>query len=303
MPVGPDFFSTVKIPVLSGRVLTGEDFQIAATNQTAATAMREAKPGTPPPPAPTAPVPVVVNQLFAHKNFPGVNPIGQRFGEDDGSNPEFPFKDPGYEIVGVVQDAKYNDLRRAIEPVMYAPLTGRSATFEVRTAGDPKTMIPAIRNLVNAHDSNLPLTNILTETEQIDVLLVQERLIAKLSSFFGVLALVLACIGLYGLLSYEVTRKTREIGIRMALGARRADLLRLVISKGAVLALVGTVIGIVGAIFVGRLFTAMLFQVKPTDPFTLVIVPVLLILVAVLAAFVPARRASTVDPMIALRHE
>jgi ABC-type antimicrobial peptide transport system permease subunit len=186
---------------------------------------------------------------------------------------------------------------------MYMPLSGQAATFEVRTAGDPKAMVPALRKLVEQHNSNLPLNEVITETEQIDVLLQQEHLVANLSSFFGVLALVLACVGLYGLLSYEVTRRTREIGIRMALGARRADLLRLVIKQGLVLALVGTAIGIAGAIATGRLLTTFLYGVKPSDPLTLTIVTLLLIAVAMVAAFIPARRATTVDPMIALRYE
>ncbi|HJX84561.1 MAG TPA: FtsX-like permease family protein, partial [Candidatus Angelobacter sp.] len=225
------------------------------------------------------------------------------FGETDGSDPDRPEKDPGYVIVGVVQDAKYNNLRRDIDPTMYAPLTGHNATFEVRTAGDPRTLVPALRNLVGQHNSNLPMTNVLTETEQIDRLLDQERLMAKLSSFFGILSLLLACVGLYGLLSYEVTRRTREIGIRMALGAQRADLIRMVVAQGIALVVTGMVIGTSAALAIGRLLTKLLYGVKPSDPVTLITVTLLLIIVAIVAASVPARRATTVDPMIALRCE
>jgi len=147
------------------------------------------------------------------------------------------------------------------------------------------------------------LNRVVTQTEQIDMLLAQERLIAQLSSFFGMLALVLACVGLYGLLSYEVTRGTREIGIRMALGAQRSHLMRLVVSRGIALALVGTAAGIAAAIGLGRLLTKMLYGVGSADPVTLVSVTLLLIAVALVAASVPARRATTVDPMVALRHQ
>jgi predicted permease len=297
MPVGPDFFNTVKIPLVAGRALNSADYERAAKNRDPF-----APPDTSPAP-PNTPLPVVVNQAFARKYFPGVNPIGQTFGENDGSDPKDPEKDPGNVIVGVVQDAKYDDLRRAIDPTMYVPLSGRSATFEVRTAGDPTAMVPAIRNLIGQHDANLPLNNVMTQSEQIDQLLQQERLIAKLSSFFGVLALLLACVGLYGLLSYEVTRRTCEIGIRMALGAQRADLVRLVVLRGFALALTGTAIGIAAAFGVGRLLSTLLFGVKAGDPITMVVVTLLLVVVAMLAAFVPARRATTVDPMIALRYE
>ena len=303
MPVGPDFFNTLKIPMLSGRIFSSADFDQAAANAAAQKAAREAKPGTPPPPPPTAPTPVIVNQVFARKNFPGVNLVGQQFGANDGSDPDDPRRDAGYIIVGIAQDAKYNDLRRQIDPTMYVPLSGQNATFEVRTAGDPRAMIPAIRNLVGQHDNNLPLSNVLTETEQIDQILQQEWLIAQLSSFFGMLALVLACVGLYGLLSYEVTRRTREIGIRMALGAQRADLVRLVVSRGLALALVGTAAGIAAAIVLGRFLTSFLYNVKPSDPITLITITLLLVVVAMVAAFMPARRATAVDPIIALRYE
>ncbi|HEY6252757.1 MAG TPA: ABC transporter permease [Candidatus Angelobacter sp.] len=303
IPVGLDFFNTLKMPLLAGRTLNQTDMERAAINDAAETAIREAKPGAPTPPTPTVPVPVVVNQLFAHKYYPGVNVLGQMFGENDGSDPDDPNKDPGYLVVGIVQDAKYNNLRREIDPTMYVPLTGENATFEVRTAGDPKAMIPTLRNLVNQHNANLPMTNVLTQTEQIDKLLDQERVIAKLSSFFGILALLLACVGLYGLLSYEVTRRTREIGIRMALGARRADLIRMVVTQGFALAVVGTVLGISAASGIGHLMTKLLYGVKPDDPATLVSVTLLLIVVAILAASVPARKATKVDPMVALRCE
>jgi ABC-type antimicrobial peptide transport system permease subunit len=146
------------------------------------------------------------------------------------------------------------------------------------------------------------MAGVKTQSEHIDMLLAQERIIAQLSSFFGIVALVLACVGLYGLLSYEVSRRTREIGIRMALGARRFDLVRLVVWQGVALALVGTAIGVAAAMGVGRLLKTMLYGVKPTDPVTLVGVTLLMV-VALSAAFVPARRAAAVDPMIALRCE
>ena len=303
MGVGLDFFSTLKMPILAGRALNQADMDRAAANNAARPPMGMVQPGAAAPPAPTAPGPVVVNQLFARKYFPNANPIGQQFGENDGSDPDDPEKDPGFIIVGVVQDAKYNSLRREIDPTIYFPLTGQGAAFEVRTAGDPKAMIPALRNLVAQHNNNMPLTNILTQSEQIDRILDQERLIAKLSSFFGILALLLACIGLYGLLSYEVTRRTREIGIRMALGAQRGDLMRMVVLQGIALAAAGIAVGIAVAIGVGHLLTKLLYGVKPEDPITLFSVMVLLMIVAIVAASVPARRATTVDPIVALRCE
>jgi len=149
----------------------------------------------------------------------------------------------------------------------------------------------------------LPMMAVKTQSEHIDMLLAQERMIAQLSSYFGAIALLLSCIGLYGLLSYEVTRRTREIGIRMALGARRTDLVRLVVWQGVGLALAGTVLGFSAALAVGHLLTKLLFGVKPSDPATLLAVMLLLVGVALVAAFLPARRATMVDPMVALRCE
>jgi predicted permease len=303
MPISPDFFATMKIPLVAGRLFTAAEYEQAATNEAMDRARREAKPGPNRPPAPTAPVATIVNRIFAKKYFPNVNPIGQQFGYDDGSDPDRPEKSPGYYIVGVAGDARYDSLRREVDATMYLPLVGSAAAFEIRTAGDPKALIAPLRALLNQRDSNLPLNDVKTQSERIDVLVARERIIAKLSSLFGVLALGLACIGLYGLLSYEVTRRTREIGIRMALGARRGDLIRLVVSRGLALVVAGIAAGVGGALAAGRLMNSLLYGVKADDPLTLAAVTVLLLGVAVLAAFVPARRASTVNPVVALRYE
>jgi ABC-type lipoprotein release transport system permease subunit len=214
-----------------------------------------------------------VNESFVHAYFPTGSPIGLRFG--GGENLGYPdsCNEPGWQIVGIVHDAKYSDLRREIHPTFYVP-SGEDGTFELRTAGDPRAAISAVRDVLQHSGFDLPLVRIITESKQIDNLLFQERMIARLSSFFGLLALLLACIGLYGLLSYEVARRTREIGIRMALGAQSGDVLRSVVGHG-----------------------------KPSDPLTLVSVTVLLLLVALAACYIPARRATRVDPLVALRYE
>jgi len=202
-----------------------------------------------------------------------------------------------------VRDAKYNDLRREIHPMMYTPHHVGVATFELRTAADPQALLPAIREVVAQVNADLPLFNVTTQSQQVDRLLFQERLVARLAGFFGVLALVLACIGLYGLLSYEVSRRTREIGIRMALGAQPERVLKLVLRQGIALALVGASLGIGVALGVTRYLGSMLFNVRASDPLTMSAVAVLLALVALAACYIPARRATRVDPMVALRYE
>ena len=173
----------------------------------------------------------------------------------------------------------------------------------MRTAADPLALVTLVHGIVSSVDDNLPLFDVRTQTEQIDQTLFLERLMSRLSSFFGVLALVLAGIGLYGLLSYEVARRTRELGIRIALGGQRRDLLRLVVGQGLLLVLIGSAIGIGAAIGVTRFMSTMLYGVHANDPLTFAGVAILLALVALAACYIPARRAMRVDPIVALRYE
>jgi len=287
LEVGPNFFSTMQIPFVAGRNFTASDYEIAAqaTN----------------PAPPTVATPVIVDQAFVAKFLAKENPVGKRFGQSEASQ-DGPAS-PGYEIIGVVRDTKYDSLRRAISPMMYTPQAFPGASFEVRTAGDPQALVPAIRKVVAEINPNLPLRNVTTESQQIDRLLFQERLVARLSVFLGLLALALACIGLYGLLAYEVARRTREIGIRSALGAQRGDVLRLVVKQGLSLSIVGAAAGIGVALGVTRYLKSMLYDVSAYDPITIVVVSALLVLVALAACLIPAQRATNVDPMVALRYE
>lgn len=288
LPVGPNFFTTLHIPLQSGRDFTPADFAVAAASS-------RDNPGM-------APIPAIVNQTFVRRYFPNTNPLGLRFGDGEPREPNEP-KSAGYQIVGVAADAKYNSLRREVNPTFYEPISGGDAVFELRTATDPTSMIPAVRNIVNHESEDLALYRVSTQTQAIDRQLSSERITAQLSSFFGLLALVLACIGLYGLLSYEVTRRTREIGIRMAVGARWHNVIRLVLLKAVGLIAVGAIVGIAAALGVTRFLTSFLYGVKAGDPITLLAVAALLVLVALAACYIPARRAAKVDPLVALRYE
>jgi predicted permease len=293
MPVGPRFFETMRIPLKTGRDFSAADF--------AAAAARSALPPDAKPDPKAPPITVIVNETFVRRFFPHTNPLGQHV---ESSLPEDP-KEPrrsGWQIIGVCGDARYEGLRGDINPTMYAASAG-NAYFSVRTAGDPLTMVPAIRDLINRRDSNLAMYRIASETQQIDQLVFIEGLVARLSTFFGLLALALACTGIYGLLSYEVSRRTREIGIRMAVGARQSDVVRLVVRQGLLVALVGAVIGTGASFAAKRLVSEILYRVRLGDPATLAVVAFLLFLVALAACYLPARRATRVDPLVALRYE
>jgi predicted permease len=318
LTVGLDFFSTMRIPILAGRAFTPADFAAAiATNaaQQAVGAAEKANSASPSASASAAlsaaqsaydrcaPVAVLINEAFARKFLPNQNPLGLHMGGPQKNDYEIQHPGPGYVIIGVAGDTKYAQLRRDIVPIMFLPLVSNSAYFELRAAGNPTALMKTVRQIVSQAGNNLPLTNVRTQIEQIDQILYQERFMSQLSSFFAALALVLACIGLYGLLSYEVARRTREIGIRMALGAQRRDLLRLVVGQGILLALVGAAIGIAVALGVTRFMASMLFGVRANDPLTIAVVAVLLTLIALAACYIPARRAMRVDPIVALRYE
>jgi predicted permease len=271
LSVGPDYFATMKIPVVDGRVLAESDM---SSTQLAA----------------------VVNREFVRKFAGGRNPIGLHFG---GTDP----KDPQWQIIGVVGDTKYESLRGANGPTAYVPLTAGGATFELRTAVSPVGLMPEVRNLVREVDNNLPIIRMRTQSDAVDRLLFNERLVARLFGLFGALGLMLACVGLYGLLSYSVTLRTREIGIRTALGAQRRDVLVLVLRQGLVLVIAGVTLGAAAATCVTRLVASLLYGVRPTDPFTFALTAALLIAIGLVASSLPARRATRVDPMTALRCE
>jgi len=268
LAVGPDFFETMRIPLLKGRTFRATDDR--STQMVA-----------------------IVNQALVHKFPESRDPFGL----------DLMWNDHQLEIVGVVADTKYDRLQKEDEPTLYIPLKSGEATFALRTAPAPATLIPAVRHIVNEVDVNLPVFGVRTQSQTIDRLLFNERLVARLSSLFGLLALVLTCIGLYGLLSYEVARRTREIGIRAALGAQRRDVLSMVVGQGLLLVFSGVLVGTVTAFGATRYLQSLLFGIRPTDPITFVTVCVTLAVVALVACYIPARRAMRVDPMVALRHE
>ncbi len=307
MQVGLDFFATMKMPFRDGRDFSPADFA-AVSAYTAAVAANSAlasNSGAALVSAPAGPpVPTIVNEEFVRKYLPRTNALGQRL-EYPGSPGQRSSgtKGPGFIVVGVVGNARYNSLRREVKPTAYVPLAGSSVNFELRTAMNPLSIIAAVRRTVNQWDSNSPIFYMRTESDIIDQLLFQERLIARLSSLFGLLALVLACVGLYGLLSYEVSRRTWEIGIRMALGAEQRNVLRIVVGQGIGLAITGVMFGFAAAFGITRYLGSVLYNVHPGDPITLIAAAAILLFVALLACFVPARRATRVDPIVALRNE
>jgi predicted permease len=279
--VGPDYGATLRIPLLMGREI---DLRDTPANQKIA----------------------VVSQSFAQYFFPGENPIGRRFyfGEED--DPE---RSEDLEIVGVVGDVKYRNakdepVRTAYRPILQVQDSDAySSTVEIRTTGDAASLAPMARAAIRQVDPKLPVFEVTTLREQLAGALQQEKLVAELVSFFGLLALLLACIGLYGVMAHGVVRRTKEIGIRMALGAERQRIVWMVMRETILLVLAGIAIGVPVALGASRLVSSQLFGMNPADPFSLIVAAGVLIAVACLAGFLPARRASKVNPLTALRYE
>ena len=241
----------------------------------------------------------IVNETAARQLFPDGSALGRRIGGSPENNGEF-------EIVGVIRDTKYSDMRLPPPPTLYQAIwqqPPRAVSVILRTATDPSSLVETVRAAVRKVDTNLPITNVATQMEQLDRRVAQDRLYANAFSIFGVLALVLASIGLFGVMSYAVARRTNEIGVRMALGARRIDIARMVLGESLWLVGAGVAIGIAVAFLAGRAIATKLYELAPTDPVTMAVAVGVIVVVALVAAFLPARRASRVDPMVALRRE
>jgi putative ABC transport system permease protein len=277
--VSPDYFQTLGITLRRGRVFTAQD-----------------RAG--------APRVAILNQAAAEKLFPNEDPIGKRIR---------PYVDPAYnsdeklvEIVGVVANVRYGRLEEAIEPDIYVSSlqpTDGAQTLIIRTRVDPAAITAAVRREVSALDRNVPLTAIQTMRERAAEVTSRTRFIAVLLGLFAGLALALSGIGIYGVMAYSVSARTREVGIRMALGAQTGDVLRLALGDGLKLIAAGLALGACAAVAALRVLQTQLYDVRATDPLTLAAVALLLAGAGVLACYIPARRATKVDPLTALRHE
>jgi predicted permease len=242
----------------------------------------------------------VITESMAQRFFPTGSPLGKRFGDE---GPESTNK---FEVVGVVKDAKSGSLTEEFKPGAFYPHSQRPdalRNFVVRFSGPASSVVPQIRQTLRDINRNLPVDDVVSLSDHIGRSLVQQKLVARLASFFGLLALLLACVGLYGVMSYGVARRTNEIGIRMALGAHRRSVLWLVLHEALTLVLIGLVVGVLASLAVTRTAGSLLYELKPNDPLTITFATLLLAVVAALAGYLPARRATKVDPMVALRDE
>jgi macrolide transport system ATP-binding/permease protein len=279
---GPRFFTTMQIPILRGREIVESDRQG------------------------TTPV-AVVSELFARTNFGEADPVGRRI--EVGGSMRINGAPVRLEIVGVAAPARYGGLKRDSPPVVYLPYAQMPAaqlgamTYALRADGHPLRHAATVRQIVHEADSRVPVTNLKTQAADIDQTIGQEIVFAKLCTAFALVALTIACVGLYATMAYAVARRTSEIGLRMALGAGRGTVIRMMLRDVCVLAVAGLAIGAAAALPATRLIESFLFQTKPNDPRALAVAAALLLLAALAAGYGPARRASRVDPLVALRHE
>jgi putative ABC transport system permease protein len=270
-----NYFRTMQIPLKHGRLYTDQE----------AAEMRHV---------------VVVNEAFARTNFPGEDPLGKRvviYMKDDNQP---------CEIIGIVGDSKHMNLDAEVKPMSYWPhpeLTYSGMTFVIRKQGDAASVANAARNVIRTLDPEQPVADVRTMESLIGTSVARARFNTLLLTIFAVVALLLAGVGIYGVMAYSVAQRTHEIGVRMALGARASDVLRLVVRRGMTLALGGVALGVIASFALTRLMKTLLFNVSVTDPLTFIGIPLLLVFVALLACLIPARRAAKVDPMIALRYE
>jgi putative ABC transport system permease protein len=280
-PISHDYFRALKIEFVKGRQFTRQDDRD--------------HPGV-----------AIVNEAFARKYFPNEEPLGKRLRPGPPARIWNNERLTSFEIVGLVRDVKSKGFNAEAEPTYYLPAAQAPlADMEilVRAEGDPLALVPAMRNTVWAIDPSQPIANISAMEKLVRDVLAQPRFNMVLMGLFGAVALLLSAIGIYGLLSYSVAQRTHEIGIRMALGARASDVLRLVMGQGLKLVIMGLLVGLFGAFAATRVLSGLLFGVSQTDPLIFSFVSVVLAAVALLACAVPARRATKVDPMVALRRE
>jgi putative ABC transport system permease protein len=280
-PISPDYFNTVSARIVAGRAFTPQDDQD--------------HPGV-----------AIVNEAFARQFFPNENAIGRRIKPSPPARIWDNQRLTSFEIVGIVRNVKSSGLNAETDPAYYLPASQAplaDMTILVRTSGDPVAIVPGLRQAVWAIDPNQPIATVKTMEQIVSDSIAQPRLNMALMGLFGALALVLAAVGIYGLLSYAVTQRTQEMGIRMALGAQVSDVLGLVLKQGMMLALIGEAIGLAGAFALTRLIRGLLFGVTPTDATTFIAVVGVLTTIALLACYLPARRATKVDPLKALRYE
>jgi predicted permease len=282
MWTGPAFFTTMQIPILRGREIEEDD--------------RDGAPRV-----------AVVSDLFAKKNFGDRDPIGQHL--EIGGFMRVGGVPVVLEVVGVAATARYGGLKNETPPVVYVPYaqlarsTLGSMTYAVRTDSDPQSFAGTVRRIVHDVDGRVALTNLKTQATDIDQTINQEIVFARLCGGFAILALVIACVGLYATMAYAVARRTNEIGLRMALGAGRGNVIWMVLREVGLLAAIGMAVGVPAALAASRLVESFLFETKPNDPRAMVLAAIILVTATLAAGYGPARRAARVDPIIALRHE